>query len=431
MATRTSTTWSYKNGVEVKASDKVSSANMPNYLLNMTGKDITFDFFMSLFGHFNGKNIANPYDILIVPKGTFKYKNDKGEEKTNSSEFTTTIGLYIFNLLLANNDMTKVVGYVNKNLNKKKYAKLEQKMTYALIEDEITVEQFKQWQMVMQWLMPLQNILSCNHDEKMLLVSKAIAKKKAELLKENKEAIDAGDAKVIEKIEKELIQYAKDYIGDDSCMDSLNSGAGASFGNQFKNMYIIKGAIANPDPNAKQKYNIITDSYIEGVSAQDYPLLGQSGANGSYSRSKKTSIGGYWEKLFVNSMQHIKLDPDGSDCGTNRYIEVILTEDNIDDYIYSYAITSGNGLELITSKNCEKYYGKKTKIRFSSMCESKTGICSKCAGKLLYIAGSKNIGTVTADVPDRIKNIAMKAFHDSTVTNYVIDDVESLFYPDK
>ena len=431
MATRTSTTWTYKKDVEVKATDKVSSANMPNYLLNMTGKDITLDFFMSLFGHFNGKNIANPYDILIVPAGTFKYKNDKDEEKTNSSEFTTTIGLYIFNLLLSDCDMTKVVGYVNKNLNKKGYSKIEQKMVYALIEDEISVDQFKDWQMIMQWLMPLQDILSCNHDEKMLLVSKAIAKKKAELLKENKEAIEKGDAKVIEKIEKELIQYAKDYIGDDTCMDSLNSGAGASFNNQFKNMYIIKGAIANPDPNAKQKYDIITDSYIEGVKAEDYPLLGQSGANGAYSRGKKTSIGGYWEKLFVNSLQHIKLDPEGSDCGTSRYIEVEINENNINDYIYSYAIKNGGGLELITSKNCSNFYGKKTKLRFSSMCESKTGICSKCAGRLLYIAGSSNVGTVTGQVPDKIKNIAMKAFYDSTVTNYVIKDVDALFYPDK
>ena len=431
MATRTSNTWTYKKGLEVKLSDKVSSANMPNYLLAMSGKDVTFDFFMSLFGHFNGKNIANPYDLLVVPKDTFKYKDNNGNEKTNSSEFTTTIGLYIFNLLLADNDMTKIVGYVNKTLNKKGYSKVEQKMVYALIEDEITVEQFKKWQMVMQWLMPLQDIISCNHDEKMLLVSKAIAKKKAELLAANKEAIDNGDPLVIQKIEDELVAYAKEYIGDDSCMDSLNSGAGASFNNQFKNMYIIKGAIANPDPNAKQKYDIVTDSYIEGVSAEDYPLLGQSGANGSYSRSKKTSVGGYWEKLFVSSLQHIKLDPEDTDCGTKRYIEVELNEKNIDDYIYSYAIKNDGSLELITSKNCSKYYGKKTKLRFSSMCESKTGICSRCAGKMLYIAGSHNIGTVTSQIPDKIKNIAMKAFHDSTVTNYTINDVDALFYPDK
>lgn len=431
MASRVSRTWTIKKDIEVNLKDPVSSNNMPNYLLAMEGKDITFDFMMSLFGHFDGKNIANPYDILEVPAGTFKYKDDKGNDKTNKSLFTTTIGLYIFNLLLSDCNLTNTVGYINENLNSKKYGKVEHKMVYALIEDRITVEQFKKWQMTLQWLMPLQDILSTNHTEKLLLVSKAIAKEKARLIKENQEAINNGDPKVIEDIEAKLIEIAKDYLGDDPGLDSLNSGAGAKFNNQFKNMYLIKGAIANPDPNAKQKYDIVTSSYLEGVNQTEYSLLAQSGANGSYSRGKKTSTGGYWEKLFINSLQHIHLDPEGSDCGTKRYIEVLLTEDNLNDYIYSYMITNGDGLELLDSKNCSKYFGKKIKLRYSSLCESRTGICNKCAGNLLYITSSKNVGAVTGQIPDRIKNISMKAFHDSTVTNYVIKDLDAIFYPDK
>lgn len=433
MASRTSKTWTVKKGLEVKLSDKVSSDNMPNYLLAMEEKDITFDFFMSLFGDFNGKIIANPYDILVVPAGTFKYKDNNDKDKTNSSEFTTTIGLYIFNLLLSGHGFTKLTGYVNRNLNKGRLQEIEQLLTYALIEDRITVEQLKKWQMTLQWLMPLQDIISNNHTEKILSVPKAIAKKKEELIKKNQEAIDNGDPKVIEDIEKELLSYAKDYLGDDPGLDSLNSGAGAKFNNQFKNMYVIKGAIANPDPNAQQKYDIVTSSYIDGVNQTEYSLLAQSGANGSYSRGKKTADGGYWEKLFVNSLQHVKLDPKGSDCGTKRFIEIVLEKKNLNDYIYSYIIKNDGGLELLTSQNCSKYFGKKIKIRYSSLCESKTGICNMCAGDLLYVAGSRNVGTVTGQPADRIKNISMKAFHDSTVKNHVITDeeLEKIFYPDK
>ena len=433
-ASRVSKTWTLKKGLEVKLStDKVSSDNMPNYLLAMEEKDITFDFFMNLFGEFNGKVIANPYDLLIVPAGTFKYKDEDGKEKTNSSEFTTTIGLYIFNLLLAGHGFTSITGYVNKNLNNKGLGKIEKLLTYALIEDRITVEQIKKWQMTLQWLMPLQDIISPNHTEKILSVPKAILKKKEELIKANKEAIENGDPKVIEDIEKELIKYAKEYLGDDPGLDSLNSGAGAKFNNQFKNMYIIKGAISNPDLNAKQRYDIVTSSYMDGVNPTEYSLLAQSGANGSYSRGKKTELGGYWEKLFIGSLQHIKLDPEGSDCGTKRYIEIMLTESAFNNYIYSYIVKSDGGLELLTSKNYKKYLGKKVKLRYSSLCESKTGICNKCAGDLLYIGGSKNIGLVTGQPADRIKNIAMKAFHDSTVVNTVIkdDELENIFYPDR
>ena len=430
MASRVSKTWTKKN-IEVNLKEKVSSANMPDYLLAMQEKDITFDFLMSLFGTFEGKNIANPYDLLVVPANTFKYEDNDNNVKYNKSEFTTTIGLYIFNLLLSGNGMTKVTGYVNENLNSKKYKKIERGMVYALIENRITVDQFKNWQMTLQWLMPLQDIISTNHTEKLLLVSKAIAKEKAKLIKDNQEAINSGDPKVIEDSEKQLIEKAKEYLGDDPGTDSIMSGAGASFNNQFKNMYLIKGAISDPDPNAKQKYNIVTSSYIEGINQTEYSLLAQSGANGSYSRGKKTSTGGYWEKLFINSLQHIHLDPVGSDCGTKRYIEVLLTEDNLNDYIYSYIVKNDDTLELLDSKSCKKYFGKKIKLRYSSLCESRTGICNKCAGDLLYITASRNVGAVTGQIPDRLKNICMKAFHDSTVTNYVIKDLDAIFYPDK
>ena len=48
-------------------------------------------------------------------------------------------------------------------------------------------------------------------------------------------------------MEKELIDYALDYLGDDPSLDLYLSGARSNIGNHFKNMYIMKGAIRNPD----------------------------------------------------------------------------------------------------------------------------------------------------------------------------------------
>ena len=62
---------------------------------------------------------------------------------------------------------------------------------------------------------------------------------------------------------------------------------------------------------------------------KEYAAMAGSGTSGAYYRGVQTETGGYWEKLFVSAYQHIKLDPHGSDCGTNRTIEVLLTEDNI------------------------------------------------------------------------------------------------------
>src|SRR5699024_3886881 len=120
------------------------------------------------------------------------------------------------------------------------------------------------------------------------------------------------------------------------------------------------------------------------------------------------------------------LDGEGSDCGTKRYIEVTLTEDNLNLWMYSYII-EGSKLVELTSDNKSKYLGKKIKLRYSALCESKTGICNKCMGNLYYRLGDKeNVGTSLTQIPSTLKNISMKAFHDSTQQLYEMD-LEKVF----
>lgn len=433
---RISKTWKPK-GIEIKKDDKINSSNLADYIIHMTDKDINYDFIMNLFGHFEGKSLCNPYDILEVPAKTFKiYNNSLGfpnweddkNIKYNKEPFVTTIGIYLFNLFLSGFGFSILFdGYINYTIDKKKMGGIEQVLSYALIEDDITIEQLKQWENTMQWFMPFEDILSPNHTEKLITCTKVINKKKEELLKKYRAEVEAGDIKVIEIIENELLNYAKEYLGDDPAIDTILSGAGGSFGNNFKNMFVMKGAIRNPDPNAKKKYNVVTSNYLDGVTAEEYPIIAGSGAAGAYSRGNKTETGGYREKLFVSAYQHIKLDPKGSDCGTTHYIEVDFNEKNIKDYMYSYAIIEGGKLELITSKNYKKFIGKKTKLRFSSLCKSKTGICNMCAGELLYI-GAANIGMVMAQIPSTLKLRCMKGFHDSTIKTTTIDPMKA-FYP--
>ena len=70
--------------------------------------------------------------------------------------------------------------------------------------------------------------------------------KKKELLKKYDKELKAGDALVMNKIEKELLDYCKEKLKDEPAMDNINSGAGADWGNNFKNMYVIKGAQKDP-----------------------------------------------------------------------------------------------------------------------------------------------------------------------------------------
>ena len=180
----------------------------------------------------------------------------------------------------------------------------------------------------------------------------------------------------------------------------------------------MKGATKDPDP--RKGYNIATSNYIEGIKKEDYAIYANSLTEGPYARAVKTKDGGYWEKLFKAAYQHIVLDEEGSDCGTDKYITPTLTEDNIDNYMYSYII-EGSKLVELNSKNKSKYLNKKVKMRFASMCKSKTGICNKCAGNLFYKLGIRNIGMATPILASTLKNLSMKSFHDSTVKFHEID----------
>ena len=404
-----------------RRSKTITSPKDIEYLVSIKEKDITTTLIMELFVEFESGRRFNPYDIVTIPKGSYG-----PDGKKNKNDFTTTVGIWIFNRYFIEPHLFDLFKYINKTISKKLLGKLNTEISEAVLEDKISVEVLKDFIMKTQKCMPYISILAPNYTNKMLECSVVIARKKEELYKKYKDQIDKGDEVAANKMEKELLDFAVEYMGDDPSMDMFISGARGNIGNNFKNMFVMKGVIKDPDPNAKQKYNVALSNYIDGIKSEEYSLFANSLAAGPYSRAKKTEYGGYLEKLFLRAFQHITLDPPGSDCGTKRYLEIVLTEDNLNLWMYSYII-EGSKLVELNSENKSKYIGKKVKVRFSGLCESKTGICNKCMGNLYYRLDKKeNVGTSLTQVPSTLKNISMKAFHDSTQSLYEMN-LEDVF----
>lgn len=380
-------------------------------LLNLTRKDLTASRIMELFGDFGNGPKFYPYDIITIPAG--RYGRDINP---NLEDFTTTVGKLIANKIFieAKDGILANIGWWDDTLTKKSYGKLFDKIGYLRLEDKISLDEYKYFCISTQAVMPFVSILSNGYTDDMLVISKKINKKKAELMKKYAKEIAAGDVKTVDAIQEELKAYAKELLKDDPSMDMYNSGSMGSFDNNFKNMFIMKGAAKDPDPS--KGYNIIMSNYIDGVAPDEYVKFANTLAEGPYSRGKKTEDGGYWEKLFVSAFQHIKLDEEGTDCGTKRYIKMEVNDNNIATIMYNYVIEDDGSLTEITSDNRDKYIGKEVKMRFSSLCESKGCICSKCAGNLWYRLGFKNVGTMTPQIPSTVKNVMMKAFHDSQIS---------------
>lgn len=379
-----------------------------NFLYNLREEDITRSLIFDTFGQFNGKSEYSTDDYFVVPPNTY----GKGNKK-NKNPFTTTIGLWFFNKLFIEEELFDLFGYINEpNIGDKKLSSLNKEHSYAVIEDIVSLDTLKHFQLKLQVMMGAVSILSPNYSTDMLTVNDKIDKKKMELVNKYKEELKNGDEVIAGEIEKELMNYARELLKDDISMDIWDSGSIGSFSNNFKNMFIMKGAILDTDPT--NGFSISTSSYMSGISKEDYAVLANSLVNGPYSRAKKTEVGGYLEKLFMQAFQHVILDEPDSDCGTKKYITLNLNKKNISDFMYSYII-QGDKLVEITSKNMDKYIDKSVKMRYASMCQSKTGLCNKCAGNLFYHLGIRNIGMTTPKIATRLKLTSMKSFHNSTI----------------
>lgn len=383
---------------------QITDKDILNDLLNVNEEDITLSYIMEMFGEFDGKSRVNPYDIIDIPPNTYGI-----DGKKNKNKFTTTAGIWIFNKFFIEKELFNTIGYYNDNINSKSFNDINKILSYALLEDDIELSVLKNFLNKQQKFMAYCTAISTHMTEKMLLSSEVNNKEKEKLIKQYKKELEEGNGAITEQIEKQLIEFAKDNLKDDPSADSFNSGARGSWGNNYKNMFIMKGAIKDPDPE-KSGYTIVTDNYIDGISKENYSTIANSLTEGPYARGKKTAIGGYWEKQFINAFQHITLDKPNSDCGSTKYLTIRLN--NPDLWMYSY-IVEGNSLVELTSKNVNKYKGKTVKIRYSSLCKSKTGICNKCAGNFFYRLGIINIGASTPMIPSKLKLLSMKSFHNS------------------
>lgn len=388
-----------------------------DFLLSLNKDNMKSSLFYEMFGDFGKGPRFKPFDTVAIPPRSYGRPG-----KMNIEVIHTTVGIWVFNKYFIEEDLLDEIGYFNQTITKKIMGKLNDRLSYALLEDRITLDVLKRFINKCQLFMPFVSILSPSTTLKMLLCSKTIAKKKEELYNTKyKEGIDKQDPIAAEALSNELLDYAREYLKDDEAMDMFNSDASGTFDNNFKNMYVMKGAVKDPDP--LKGYNIIMSNYVDGISKEEYPDFAKSLAAGPYSRAKKTEDGGYWEKLFLPAYSDMVLDKPGSDCGTKRTITITITDDNIDSIMYNYIVDRGKLVE-ITSLNRDKYIGQTVQMRFSSMCENEK-LCNKCAGNLFYRIGIQNVGTAVPQIASILKNICMKNFHDSTVRTSEMDPMKA------
>lgn len=378
-----------------------------NEILELKDSDITRPKLMELFAYTKNKNPR------FTPQDSFFLDKDK---LFNSERIETTIGRYIFNLFIVS-PWKGLVQYKNGPIGKKGLQSLEKEMVQLMMDGKAETQMFIDYLDRISWfgyanidfIIPGLSMAIIKPNEKVL-------KRKAELLNKHKVEIEKGNADVAANIEKQLVTYANEVLGDDSGMDLYRSGAKMDFSNTYKNFNIMKGPVIN---NKTKGFNIVTSNFIEGVSKQDSASMNDSIVFAAYSRGVGTQEGGYISKQIFAAFQNLSLAPENSDCKTKKTLSITLDSSNISLY-YSRYFIENNQMKQLTPENADKYMGKTLKFRSVMFCQSDK-LCHRCAGDLYYKMGISNFGLSVSAIGGAILNMSLKKFHNTTIKRSTMD----------
>jgi hypothetical protein len=123
-------------------------------------------------------------------------------------------------------------------------------------------------------------------------------------------------------------------------------------------------------------------------------------------------------KQLLAAFQSEYLGPKGSDCGSTKYIEVTLTDSNINNFDNRYIGVSGNKLLEITKENKKQLVGKTVKMRSPLYCKGygkDKCICNACGGNFYYEVDNTNIGLLASICATDLTQANLQKFHQNLV----------------
>ena len=259
------------------------------YFLSFKPEDITFTNMVDWFGDLvdlntqtkssinskNHKSKFRPTDTFTLTHSEYPLVKDK---------INTTLGRFIYTKLIVEMiHFENILPFINFVLDDGGHGKVEKTVANALKEDKITVDQMYKYVDTRDWLgLQLHSVITTSFTPGVLKVPKEVQALKKELLKKYKTELENGDNHASEIIEKELIAKTKEALKDDIGMDLYVSGARGSIGNNYKNMYLMRGAIKN---NMTGKYEIITGSLLDGLQKENIDAHSNSILSGAFPKA--------------------------------------------------------------------------------------------------------------------------------------------------
>lgn len=381
--------------------------------------------------------IGNPpvFDVNCFVK-LFAYSKKAGGIRFNTddiitigpeqSEFVklnsqTTCGIYVLNKFLI--EPLRIFGYLNVQLNGKMIGKINDQLDIALREGDITTQQRAEFIDRYQYLFggPLAHIINTSLSHTVLSLPKGAKKLRADLFKEKAKELAANDPEASAEIENKVVDLALEEIRKtgDPAISLYDAGSGVDPYNNYRTMFVMKGAIIDNTGESPTGYKIVKSNYDDGITKDDMPLIADSLVRSAYMRGVATQDSGAETKTYNTVSQRVRLQKHGSFCHTKETIQVEITEKNKDRYVYRYIKTNAEKPVELTYDNIDSYIGKTVNMYSPLHCKAKDPeYCNICAGERPYIIGLRNVGLTFSVMTGATMNAALKAMHKTKVEIY-------------
>jgi hypothetical protein len=377
---------------------------------------------------FNKRKVKNPDGSVSIEEPMFypydEIKLKKGQIENLEEDITSTVGLYIFNLLFLVYPFGKTIPYINETINKKGLTNIANKLCDLLLRDEIKPEQFAAYQEQIVWFNNFTEILIPGITTNFLAVPDVIKKELQRLVKENEEAIAKGDiVTYVNKVEKPILDFAEDWYkkNDPEGWRLYGLGGKPSFRNNFKNMFLEVGPIKDI---VTGKYKISTRNFSDSIPPEEYSEYANSAILGSYSRGVSTQWAGAKTKEFSTAFESLVIDV-GKDCGSTKTIAIEVNKENLQDMKWRWIVENGK-LVLLSPENINQYIGKVVNCRTPLYCNS-DNLCEKCSGELYKKLNIDKAGLSLNKLTSIFLNRLLKMMHDSTVSTSSFDPFDYLY----
>lgn len=262
------------------------------YFVSLKKEDMTYTNFVSWFSKTTNTLTKKVEEPKFHVCDTLTLTHEEYPLVPKGEKIETTVGRLVYNkMMIECLGFESFMSYDNNVMGKSGFKSFESKVAQALQNDVIDTHQMMNYINMRDWFgLQFHTAITSSFTPATTKIPPSVAKLKEKLLKENADAIAKGDVRVVEKIEKELIDATMKELKDDIGMDLYTSGARGSVDNHLKNMYLIRGAVQNP---YTKEYEIITNSLCDGLDKKDIATHSNVITSGAFPKAVKEISAAY------------------------------------------------------------------------------------------------------------------------------------------